>query len=214
VKIADDKRLPPGGNIQNRRRVKPGAYHIGKKRSGHQLKNIILPDPLTMLIPDFRGSLYPAAMVTWIESGGYMRLNRKELTNKAQWEKAGIDLPRFDTEAMIKATRETPQWVHFGAGNIFRAFPAALLQSLLDQGAAKTGILVAEGYDGEIIDRVFLPYDNLTMAVTLKADGTIQKKVIASVAEAFRIDHTGDFEKLKGIFRAKSLQMASFTITE
>ncbi|MDR3139419.1 MAG: mannitol dehydrogenase family protein, partial [Treponema sp.] len=138
----------------------------------------------------------------------------KELTNKALWEKAGIDLPRFDPEAMIRATKETPQWVHFGAGNIFRAFPAALLQNLLDQGAAKTGILVAEGYDGEIIDRVFLPYDNLTMAVTLKADGTIQKRVIASVAEAFRIDHPGDFEKLKGIFRAESLQMASFTITE
>jgi fructuronate reductase len=61
---------------------------------------------------------------------------------------------------------------------------------------------------------VFLPFDNLSMAVTLKADGTIQKKVIASVAEAFRIDRAGDFEKLKEIFRAKSLQMASFTITE
>jgi fructuronate reductase len=143
-----------------------------------------------------------------------MRLSRKELTNRDQWEKAGIDLPRFDLEAMIRATKESPQWVHFGAGNIFRAFPAALLQSLLDQGAAKTGIVVAEGYDGEIIDRVFLPYDNLSMAVTLKADGTIEKRVIASVAEAFRIDRGEDFEKLKGIFRAKSLQMASFTITE
>jgi fructuronate reductase len=143
-----------------------------------------------------------------------MRLSAKELENAAPWEKAGIELPKFDRAAMIKATRAAPEWVHFGAGNIFRMFPAALQQNLLEQGLETTGIIVAEGYDGEIIDRVFLPYDNLTMAVTLKADGTIQKKVIASVAEAFRIDHTGDFEKLKGIFRAESLRMASFTITE
>ncbi|MDR1863471.1 MAG: mannitol dehydrogenase family protein [Treponema sp.] len=143
-----------------------------------------------------------------------MRLNRQALADKTPWEKAGIELPRFDSEAMIQATKAAPRWVHFGAGNIFRAFPAALQQSLLDQGLETTGIVVAEGYDGEIIDRVFLPYDNLSMAVTLKADGSIQKKVIASVAEAFRIDHKEDFEKLKEIFRSKSLQMASFTITE
>jgi fructuronate reductase len=63
-----------------------------------------------------------------------MRLNSRELADRAQWERAGIDLPRFDREAMIEATKGAPQWVHFGAGNIFRAFPAALSQSLLDQG--------------------------------------------------------------------------------
>jgi fructuronate reductase len=123
-------------------------------------------------------------------------------------------LPQFDREAMIRATGETPQWVHFGAGNIFRAFPAALQQTLLEQGIEKTGIIVAEGYDGEIIDRAFLPYDNLSLAVTLKADGTIEKRVIASVARALRLDTPEDFEALRGIFRSPSLQMVSFTITE
>ncbi|MDR1971151.1 MAG: mannitol dehydrogenase family protein [Treponema sp.] len=143
-----------------------------------------------------------------------MRLNNAELNNKAPWEKAGILLPQFDREAMIRATEQSPQWLHFGAGNIFRAFPAALQQSLLESGIEKTGIIVAEGYDGEIIDRAFVPYDNLSLAVTLKADGSIEKKVIASVAFSLRLDRREDFEKLRAIFRSPSLQMVSFTITE
>jgi fructuronate reductase len=141
-----------------------------------------------------------------------MRLNDQELCQKEQWEKAGIQLPRFDRSAMIQATKTSPQWVHFGAGNIFRAFPAALAQILLENGLLQTGIVVAEGYDGEIIDKCFIPYDNLTVLVTLKADGTTEKKIIASVASAFRMDK--ELAELKKIFAAPSLQIASFTITE
>jgi fructuronate reductase len=141
-----------------------------------------------------------------------VRLNDQELHKREQWEKAGIALPRFDRTAMIQATQTAPQWVHFGAGNIFRAFPAALAQTLLENGLLQTGIVVAEGYDGEIIDTCFLPYDNLTLLVTLKADGTTEKKVIASVASAFRMDR--ELGELKKVFAAPSLQMASFTITE
>jgi fructuronate reductase len=143
-----------------------------------------------------------------------MRLCTEDLRDKKAWEQAGILLPRFDRAAMIAATRSTPQWVHFGAGNIFRAFPAALQQRLLEQGFAQTGIIVAEGYDGEIIDRIFLPFDNLTLSVTLKSNGNIEKNVIASVAEAFRLDKGEDFSALKGVFKKASLQMVSFTSTE
>jgi fructuronate reductase len=141
-----------------------------------------------------------------------MRLNNKELANKAQWEKAGIGLPKFDRKKMIKATTEKPEWVHFGAGNIFRAFPAAIAQNLLDQGILQTGIVVAEGYDGEIIDKCFTPFDNLCVLVTLKANGSTEKKVISSIASSHRIDR--DIAGLKGLFASPSLQMASFTITE
>ena len=141
-----------------------------------------------------------------------MRLNNRELANKAQWEKAGIKLPAFNRGAMIAATEKAPEWVHFGAGNIFRAFPAALAQSLLEQGSLKTGIVVAEGYDGEIIDKCFTPFDNLSILVTLKSDGTTEKQVTASIASAFRMDK--DLEGLKKVFSNPSLKMASFTITE
>jgi len=143
-----------------------------------------------------------------------MRLNNRELANRAQWEKAGIELPKFDREAMILATNKTPEWVHFGAGNIFRIFPAALQQTLLEQGTEKTGIIMVAGRDGEIINKVFSPCDNMTLGVMLKADGTIQKRVIASIAKSLWMGKKEDFSELKGIFRARSLKMASFTITE
>jgi len=141
-----------------------------------------------------------------------MRLSDRELLKRELWEKAGITLPRFDRAAMIQATEAEPRWVHFGAGNIFRAFPAALAQTLLEQGLEKTGIIVAEGYDGEIIDKSFTPFDNLTLSVTLKSNGTIDKQIIASVSHSYRMDKSLD--ELKKIFAAPSLQMASFTITE
>jgi fructuronate reductase len=116
----------------------------------------------------------------------------------------------------VKATKSEPIWVHFGAGNIFRAFPAALQQKLLNQGISRKGIIVVEGYDYEIIDRMYRPHDNLSLLVTLKADGSIDKTVIGSLAESLKADsgNETDFSRLKEIFRAKSLEIVSFTITE
>ena len=141
-----------------------------------------------------------------------MKLNSESLKDKTFWEKANIALPKFDREKMIAATKTTPKWVHFGAGNIFRAFPAAMAQQLLEDGLETSGIIVAEGYDGEIIDKSFTAFDNLTILVTLKANGSTEKKVVASFASALRMDK--EMGTLKEIFAAPSLQMASFTITE
>lgn len=145
-----------------------------------------------------------------------MKLNAKELENKKKWEDAGFILPKFDREKVAKNTKENPQWIHFGAGNIFRAFPAAVLQKLLDEGEMNTGLIVAEGYDYEIIDKMYTPHDNLSLLVTLKSNGTIDKTVVGSIVESLRMDETNktDFGRLKEIFAAKSLAMASFTITE
>ncbi len=144
-----------------------------------------------------------------------MRLNQKELENTAQWKAADIALPAFDRDAVFQATKANPVWIHFGAGNIFRAFPAMAQQELLNQGLAKQGIIVAEGYDYEIIDAVFAPHDNMSLIVTLKADGGIEKTVLGSLTEALKLEPgTADFERTREIFRAPSLQMASFTITE
>lgn len=66
--------------------------------------------------------------------------------NNEDWKKAGVNLPTFDYEAVKKETYESPTWIHFGAGNIFRAFQCAVQQELLNKGITKTGIIVAEGY--------------------------------------------------------------------
>ena len=124
----------------------------------------------------------------------------------------GYIIPAFDVQAMREATRKAPRWIHFGAGNIFRAFPAVLQQKLLDQGKADTGLIVAECYDEDIIQQGFTPFDNLTVAVSLKHDGSVDKRVVASIAQA--LSYSGDFQRLTEIMTAPSLQIVSMTITE
>lgn len=145
-----------------------------------------------------------------------MKLNQSGIANRAQWEAAGYQLPKFDREAVKKATKEKPFWIHFGAGNIFRAFQANVVQNLLNSGDLDRGLIVAEGYDYEIVEKMNHPHDDYTILVTLKADGNVEKTVIGSVVESLALDSENDAEysRLKEIFCQDSLQMASFTITE
>ena len=94
----------------------------------------------------------------------------------AQWEAKGYQVPRFDIAKVARKTHENPTWVHFGAGNIFRAFPAAILNEALNTGKYDRGVIVAECFDYEIIDKVYAPYDNLSLLVSLRSDGTIGKR--------------------------------------
>ncbi|MCR5032083.1 MAG: mannitol dehydrogenase family protein [Lachnospiraceae bacterium] len=145
-----------------------------------------------------------------------MELTNKGLENKETWQSAGYTLPSFDREEMIRKTKENPTWIHFGAGNIFRAFQAAASQKLLNEGVCDTGIIVAEGFDYEIIEKMYRPHDNLSVLVTLKADGNVEKTVVSSIAESCILDSENDAEyvRMKEIFAKPSLQLATFTITE
>ena len=135
--------------------------------------------------------------------------------NAAEWEAKGYQLPKFDITAVREKTAKEPTWVHFGGGNIFRAFPASMLNDALNTGHYDRGVVVAETFDFEVVDKAYAPYDNLSLAVSLKSDGTVEKKVIASVTEALKADYQfEDWNRLVGIFRNPSLQMISFTITE
>ncbi len=145
-----------------------------------------------------------------------LKMNNATLKDTAAWGAADVILPKFDRDAMISASKENPTWLHFGAGNIFRAFVAALGQKLLNDGEATTGIIAADTFDYDIIDKIYTPFDNLTMAVTLNADGTTSREIIASVCEALKANASDEqhFARLKEIFTSKSLQMISYTITE
>lgn len=145
-----------------------------------------------------------------------MKLSEAGLKNKEQWTSAGYTLPAFDREKAIAATKENPVWVHFGIGNIFRAFQCNVADILLNEGVMDKGITAVEGYDSEIVDKVCEAYDNYNILVTLKADGNVEKKVIGSVMEALVLDtdNVPHFNRLKEIFASPSLQLASFTITE
>ena len=146
-----------------------------------------------------------------------MQMNATSLVRqKAEWEELGVRLPAFDHAAMTAATKAHPVWVHFGAGNIFRGFIAALQQRLLNEGLADRGIIAADTFDYDIIDKIYAPYDNLTMMVTLNPDGTTSREIIGSVAEALRADSSDPamMARFKEIFTDPGLQMISFTITE
>ena len=145
-----------------------------------------------------------------------MKVALNALKDREGWEKAGVALPEFDVAAMTEATRANPIWLHFGGGNIFRAFIAALQQKLLNQGLSDRGIIAADTFDVDNIRLIYGGYDNLTMNVTLNADATIDKEIIASVAEALvaQPSEKADYARLIEIVRNPSLQMISFTITE
>ena len=146
-----------------------------------------------------------------------MELTRASITNdRAAFEAAGYKLPAFDYDKVKANTDERPEWVHFGAGNIFRAFQANVVQNLIEQGVMDTGLLVAEGFDYEIIEKSYRPQDNYSILVTLKASGAIEKTVIGSIMQSLILDseREEEYKALKKVFANPSLQMASFTITE
>lgn len=129
-------------------------------------------------------------------------------TKREEWNKDYF-IPSYHREAIKANTIKAPVWLHFGAGNIFRAFLAAAMDRLLEQGLSDKGIIVCEDFDKELVKRVYEPYDCLSLLVTLKADGKIDKRVIGSVMEAVT-----DTEEMKELFRMPPVQIVSFTITE
>lgn len=143
-------------------------------------------------------------------------LSKENIKDVNAWEQAAIELPKFDYEKMSALTMENPTWVHFGAGNIFRGFIAMLQQELLNTGKVDTGIVAVEGFDYEIIDKIYTPYDNLSLLVIMNPDGSLNKKVVGSIGESLAADYTreNEWERLQNIFSKSSLQIASFTITE
>lgn len=145
-----------------------------------------------------------------------MKLTLAGLKDKAAWEAAGIAVPAYDIEKVVEDTKKSPSWVHFGAGNIFRIFVGGLADTLLAKGEISRGITCVETFDFDVVDKIYAPYDNLVLAVTLKADGSTDKKVLGSLTEAIKAQTSvpSEWNRLKEIFVNPELQMISFTITE
>lgn len=145
-----------------------------------------------------------------------LKLNLESLANREAWAEKGIKLPEYDIDKMRENTKANPVWLHFGAGNIFRGFIAVLQQRLLNEGLAESGIIAADTFDYDMIDKIYKPYDNLVLNVGLKADGNTSMEVVASLAEAVKGDFAdaNERQRLMAIIASPSLQMVSFTITE
>ena len=136
-----------------------------------------------------------------------MKLNDATLKNREMWEARGYRLPEYDREAMKARAKTNPTWLHFGAGNIFKALHAMAAQRLLNEGVLDKGIIAVER-----MDRGGEKNDDLAVVVTLKADGSVEKNILGSVAETCYL--YGGEDRLREIFRNPSLQLVTFTITE
>ena len=145
-----------------------------------------------------------------------MKLTLEGIKDCELWNKAGITLPGYDVEKVSQKAKEEPKWVHFGIGNIFRIFIGGIADGLLEEGVLDRAITCVETFDYDVVDKIYEPYDNLGLNVILHGDGTREYKVLGALAEAVKAQSSelAQWNRLKEIFTSKSLQMASFTITE
>ena len=67
--------------------------------------------------------------------------------DRAIWEEKGYSVFSYDRGRMIRTTRNEPSWVHFGSGNLFRAFQAVFCDELLERGLTQERI----GYGEEAL---------------------------------------------------------------
>lgn len=68
-----------------------------------------------------------------------IKLNLDALKDIDVWESVGFKLPKFNIEHVKANTKTNPNWIHFGAGNIFRAFMANVQQNILNEGKSGKG---------------------------------------------------------------------------
>ena len=150
--------------------------------------------------------------LTFISSNSPLKLNYESLKNKDNWEKVGVSLPNYDPKLLSEKTKKSPIWVHFGIGNIFRIFIGGIADKLISENHMDKGITCVETFDYDVVDKIYKPYDNLALAVTLYEDGKQEKKILGSLTEAIKAPQEND--RLKEIFKNPKLQLISFTITE
>lgn len=145
-----------------------------------------------------------------------VKLTDDYVVQQTEFKTAGIEVPNYSQEEVVTETEKNPVWVHFGGGNLFRCFHSAIAQHLLNEGKLKSGIIVAETYDEQIIDEVYHAYNNRILSVTMDSNGELKKELIASVGRStyFNADYPTGWEYLTEVFENPTLQFATFSITE
>ena len=110
-----------------------------------------------------------------------MKLTYQGIREAQAWRQAGIALPGFDWPAMCMHTTDE----RLGAlwrGKYLSRLQRRAAAAALNKGLQRSGIVAAETFDYDIIDRIHVPHDSMTLMVGLKPDGETEKKVIASIA--------------------------------
>ena len=145
-----------------------------------------------------------------------MDLSKANLSQTEFWNSINVKLPEYDIDKVIENTAANPTWLHVGGGNIFRAFIARVNQRLLNKGLADTGIIVCGTQDYENFEKIYKPFDNLSIICDLRPDGNTGYEIIGNITEAIpaNYDNPVRIKRLNEIVTSPSLQIISFTITE
>lgn len=131
-------------------------------------------------------------------------------SQKEALEVAGVHLPLKNPNPSEKI-----KWLHFGGGNLFRAFHAQLAQSLVDSDELPGGVGVVETFDEEIIEKAYRPFKNQILQVVLQEDGDLKRNLFTATSLALKgSPDQPDFQKLIALFQSEALQFCTFTITE
>jgi len=142
-----------------------------------------------------------------------MLLNNLGIKDTKKWLEKNYELPKFNRDEMISNTKENPIWVHYGPGNIFHAYHAVIAQKALNNGDMKSGIVAGEFYNEKLANLV-KDVDSLCIHAEIKADGKIEKRVVASIAATYFVNTDDGLNSLKEVFKKPSLQFVTFTVTE
>ena len=144
-----------------------------------------------------------------------LTLTKTGLQN-TQWKNTGFHLPQFDIEQMNKRTRETPKWIHIAPSNLYIAEIAPIQQVLLEAGIVSEGIVGIETWDAEVVDRIYIPHDNLRLRIVMPPDGNNEIMVVASTGDMIFADisRPEEWERALKYFANPTLQMVTITCTE
>ena len=145
-----------------------------------------------------------------------VKLKEDYINHPEKFKEAGVKIPAYDQREIIRQTEKNPVWVHFGGGNLFRSFHSRIAQKLLNQGKLKSGIILVETRDNEVVKKIYQDFYNRFLSVVMKSDGSLDKKLIASTAQAFYLsrDFPWAWNQLTNIFTKPSLQLVTFSFTE
>ena len=136
--------------------------------------------------------------------------------HRAELEAEGAELPSYDIDAAKAAGRCQPEWIHLGAGNLFRAFHAIVADDLLGAGLMNRGIVAADLRSPRGVDEVWAPDGNDALVVTLRSDGTHGLRIVSSVADAlFANPRRPDaWRRMRTYFESPELRLVTVSITE
>ncbi|MDR2008122.1 MAG: mannitol dehydrogenase family protein [Alphaproteobacteria bacterium] len=135
--------------------------------------------------------------------------------SKISATKGVIKLPTYNYQEIQKNTITNPKWIHFGGGNLYRCFHAKVMQDLIEKKLENTGIIVVETFGKDIVEEYYQPYNNQSLSVIMKSDGTLESELITSTADVLYLSKENDnHQHLQNYFIKPSLQLITLTITE